>query len=60
VNHFDLFRLGEAANWSRLQLQEAFQSGVSLVEWAERLPEPLPTSYLAIHICVLHQVCACQ
>ncbi len=39
--HFDLYRLKEPQEIYELGIEEAFRSGVSLIEWPERLG-PLP------------------
>jgi len=52
VNHVDLYRLEEGEDFTDLGLDELFAgNGVTLVEWAERLPDlarPLPR--LEVHL----------
>ncbi|WP_018923661.1 tRNA (adenosine(37)-N6)-threonylcarbamoyltransferase complex ATPase subunit type 1 TsaE [Salsuginibacillus kocurii] len=48
--HLDVYRLNEEES-EELGLEEYFEgSGVSLVEWAERVEDQLPREYLAIDI----------
>jgi tRNA threonylcarbamoyl adenosine modification protein YjeE len=46
--HFDLYRLGAAEEAWELGIEEAFASGVSLIEWPERLASLLPQRRLEI------------
>jgi len=46
--HFDLYRLKEPEEAYELGLEEAYESGVSLIEWPERLGTFLPREYLEI------------
>ena len=49
VHHFDLYRVNDAAALERLDLAAQFASGVSLVEWAERLGGHTPPQRLELH-----------
>ena len=40
--HFDLYRLGAAEEAWELGIEDAFGSGISLIEWPERLGTLLP------------------
>jgi tRNA threonylcarbamoyl adenosine modification protein YjeE len=42
VSHFDLYRLGDAAELTELGFDEALQSGICLVEWPEMAESELP------------------
>ena len=42
IYHFDLYRLGRAAEIRDLGLEDYIGQGVVIVEWAERMPDPLP------------------
>jgi tRNA threonylcarbamoyl adenosine modification protein YjeE len=46
--HFDLYRLDAAEEAWELGIEEAFASGVSLIEWPERLATLLPQRRLEI------------
>lgn len=47
--HFDLYRIGESADIIELGFEDYFYgSGVSLVEWAERLSSEIPGEYLGV------------
>jgi tRNA threonylcarbamoyladenosine biosynthesis protein TsaE len=46
--HFDLYRLNAAEEAWELGIEEAFASGVSLIEWPERLKSLLPQRRLEI------------
>jgi tRNA threonylcarbamoyladenosine biosynthesis protein TsaE len=46
--HFDLYRLDAAEEAWELGIEEAFASGVSLIEWPERLASLLPQRRLEI------------
>ncbi len=59
VHHFDLYRLSGPAELGRLQLEDAFNSGICLIEWAERLGSCAPADHLQIHIELLSEVCNC-
>jgi tRNA threonylcarbamoyladenosine biosynthesis protein TsaE len=48
VWHFDLYRLNTAEEAWELGIEEAFASGVSLIEWPERLGSLLPRRRLEI------------
>jgi tRNA threonylcarbamoyladenosine biosynthesis protein TsaE len=46
--HFDLYRLRVAEEAWELGIEEAFESGISLIEWPERLGPLLPPRRLQI------------
>jgi len=46
--HFDLYRLKHEEEIYELGLEEAYESGVSLIEWPERLGAFFPQEYLEI------------
>ena len=46
--HFDLYRLAAADEAWELGIEEAFLSGISLIEWPDRLGRLLPQRRLAI------------
>jgi tRNA threonylcarbamoyladenosine biosynthesis protein TsaE len=51
VRHFDLYRLdsldeGTAGEWEELLEEE----GVSLIEWADRIPDLVPTDSITIEM----------
>lgn len=48
--HFDLYRLNNAGDALELGFEEALASGISLVEWPERLGALLPASCLRVEL----------
>lgn len=50
VAHFDLYRLGAAAELEELGLDLALKNGIALVEWPERADDLLPADRLDIRI----------
>lgn len=46
--HFDLYRLGTPEDAFELDIEEAFATGVSLIEWPERLGNYMPQTRLEI------------
>jgi tRNA threonylcarbamoyladenosine biosynthesis protein TsaE len=46
--HADLYRLGSASEIAELGLEEAFATGICLVEWADRLGPALPARRLML------------
>jgi tRNA threonylcarbamoyladenosine biosynthesis protein TsaE len=48
--HFDLYRLKYAEEAHELGIEEAYGSGVSLIEWPERLGALLPKNCLEIEL----------
>lgn len=50
VWHFDLYRLHSPEEIYELGIEEAYESGVCLIEWPERLGCYLPKAYLEIEL----------
>ena len=50
VWHFDLYRVERQAELAELGLEDAFASGISLVEWPERLGGDLPADALSVQL----------
>jgi tRNA threonylcarbamoyladenosine biosynthesis protein TsaE len=50
--HADLYRIGDSAEAYELLLDEFAEDGVTVVEWAERAPEALPSEHLLVTITV--------
>jgi tRNA threonylcarbamoyladenosine biosynthesis protein TsaE len=48
--HFDLYRLNHTEEIYELGIEEAYASGVCLIEWPERLGPYLPREYLEIEL----------
>lgn len=48
--HFDLYRLEHPDEIYELGIEEAFQTGVCLIEWPERLGPYLPKTYVEIQL----------
>ncbi len=48
VWHFDLYRLRHAEEAWELGIEEAFEEGISLIEWPERLGPLLPARHLLV------------
>ena len=56
IHHMDLYRISAVEELSRLQLEESWQTAVTLIEWAERLGEYLPAEHLAVTLQPVQQV----
>ena len=50
VWHVDLYRLEGRADTFELGLEEAFENGITLIEWPDRLGDALPDDHLALEI----------
>ena len=51
IYHFDAYRLLNSRDFTELGVEEYFRGdGVCLVEWADRVPEAMPTELLTITI----------
>ena len=50
VFHFDLFRVKDATEVRDLGMDEAFVSGISLIEWPERINGHLPADRLEVRL----------
>lgn len=50
VYHFDLYRLAAADEAWEIGIEEAFAEGLSIIEWAERIEDLLPTGTIRIHL----------
>lgn len=49
--HADLYRLSDSSELTELGLEDAFETGITLVEWPDRLPrELLPEKSVSIEI----------
>ena len=48
--HFDLYRLGEAADAYELGIEDAFSGAISLIEWPEKLGAIMPDDWLDVHL----------
>ena len=48
--HFDMYRINNPAEAYELDIEDAFESGISLVEWPEKLGELLPEDCLHLHL----------
>jgi hypothetical protein len=56
IHHFDLYRLDPQQDMSRLDLTASLSSAVSLIEWAERMPQQLlPRQRLEVSISILDE-----
>jgi tRNA threonylcarbamoyladenosine biosynthesis protein TsaE len=54
--HFDLYRIHNAEEVFELGIEEAFDSGISLIEWPERLGRlRLPSSFLEITLDIIQE-----
>lgn len=51
--HFDLYRLESATDAFELDIEEAFASGVSLIEWPERLGGLLPERRFVVDLALV-------
>jgi len=53
IYHFDAYRLRNEAEFTELGVHEYFQGkGVSVIEWADKVPACLPTEHLEIRITI--------
>jgi tRNA threonylcarbamoyladenosine biosynthesis protein TsaE len=50
IYHVDLYRLNGPDDCLELGLDDAFESGLSLIEWPDRLGSHLPQDHLAIQL----------
>ena len=51
IYHFDAYRLDTAEEFRRLSPDDYFEdTGLTLIEWADKFPQILPTNYLEIRI----------
>lgn len=50
VWHFDLYRLEDAAEIAELGVEEALETGLTLIEWPEIALDALPDDRLEIHL----------
>ena len=50
VYHVDLYRLDDPREVQDLGLEEEFESGVWVVEWADKATEVFPADHLAVHL----------
>ena len=50
VSHFDLYRLGDAAELAELGFDEALQTGICLVEWPEMAESELPKERVVLRL----------
>jgi tRNA A37 threonylcarbamoyladenosine biosynthesis protein TsaE len=59
IHHLDLYRLNSTAGQHRLQLQELWLTGATLIEWPERLRDK-PAAYFTTQISTFPQVGPCM
>ena len=50
ITHADLYRLGDPSELIELGLEEAFEEGVAIIEWPDRLGEMTPRRHLSLEI----------
>ena len=51
IYHFDVYRLNQAEDLYELGFEEYFYGeGITLIEWAERIPSLLPEEHLALSL----------
>lgn len=55
LHHFDLYRLTQPQDLSRLDLERSLPTAVSLIEWAERLGSLTPQEHLAVNVTIISQ-----
>jgi tRNA threonylcarbamoyladenosine biosynthesis protein TsaE len=48
--HFDLYRIDDPAEAHELDIEDAFDTGISLIEWPESLGDLLPDSHLRVEL----------
>ncbi len=47
--HFDLYRLKDPGEAFELGLEQAYEEGVTLIEWPEKLGPYMPKEYIKLH-----------
>jgi len=52
VSHFDLYRLAALEDALELGIDEAISTGLTLIEWPERLGDHMPRHSLNIHLSI--------
>jgi tRNA threonylcarbamoyladenosine biosynthesis protein TsaE len=50
IYHFDLYRLNTPEEALELGLEDAFASGITLIEWPDRANGLLPSDHMEIHL----------
>ncbi len=50
VYHFDLYRLADASEACETGIEDAFADGVSVIEWAERIEDILPSGTIHVRL----------
>lgn len=50
LNHFDFYRLDDPAEAAELGIEEASESGVTLIEWGDRFPGLIEPPFLELHL----------
>lgn len=50
ISHFDLYRIDDPDDVPELGMDEAFDTGVTLIEWPERMGTALPEDRLSIQL----------
>ncbi|TDI58657.1 MAG: tRNA (adenosine(37)-N6)-threonylcarbamoyltransferase complex ATPase subunit type 1 TsaE [Alphaproteobacteria bacterium] len=50
--HFDMYRINHPAEAYELDIEDAFDTGISLIEWPEKLGSLLPDSHLRIELII--------
>lgn len=50
IYHYDLYRLGRPEEVLELDIDDAFDEGITLVEWADRMGNYLPETHLDISL----------
>lgn len=50
IAHYDLYRIKNQNELTELGLEEAFSSGVTLIEWPEIIGLPLPENRIELHL----------
>jgi tRNA threonylcarbamoyladenosine biosynthesis protein TsaE len=48
--HFDLYRINNPAEAYELDIEDAFDTGISLIEWPQNLGELMPEQHLKIQL----------
>jgi len=48
IYHFDLYRLKKSEELYELGIEQAFENGITLIEWPELAQDLLPTNYIKL------------
>ena len=50
VNHYDFYRVEDSEDLSEIDLAESYESGITIIEWADKYINVLKNDYIEVHI----------